>query len=165
MIVRKIMLEDAEQFSQLLLRIDASNTMMFEPGERKTSTEIEEKYIESIYFQRNSTIFVAEHNERLIGYITAIGGQLARKQHSAVVVCGIVEEYREQGICLQLFDSLVAWAHEADVIRLEAAIPESNQHALQLYKKVGFQTEGEKIDSLLINGELINEILLYKRID
>lgn len=165
MIVRKILLEDAEQFSQLLLRIDASNTMMFEPGERKTSTEIEEKYIESIYFQRNSTIFVAEYNERLIGYITAIGGQLARRQHSAEVVCGVIEEYREQGICLQLFESLFAWAKEADVIRLEATIPESNEHALQLYQKVGFQTEGEKIDSLLIDGKLINEILLYKQIE
>ena len=164
MIVRPIRLEDAEQFVQLVLRIDASGLMEYEPGERKTSKDLKEQKIESILFQRNSTILVAEVNERLIGYVIAEGNQLKRRAHSAKLTCGIIDEFRSKGICTLLFDEIMNWAKDVGITRLETSIAEINSNALDLFQKVGFQIEGKKIRSFYMNGELVDEILLAKLI-
>ncbi|MFK4998454.1 GNAT family N-acetyltransferase [Bacillus sp. N9] len=108
MIIRQIKLEDAEQFANLLVSIDASNMMLYDPGERKTSQEQEEKRIEAILLQGNSTIIVAEQNDRLIGYVIIFGGTSNRNRHSAYIVCGVLEDYRGQGIAVMLFEEAFA---------------------------------------------------------
>ncbi|MFK4998455.1 GNAT family N-acetyltransferase [Bacillus sp. N9] len=37
-----------------------------------------------------------------------------------------------------------------------------NERATKLYKKLGFEVEGEKVQSLVINGQPVNELYLYK---
>lgn len=159
--IRHIRLEDAEQFANLLTSVDASNMMLFEPGERRTSIDQEEKRIESILMQSNSTIMVADDNGILAGYVAVHGGQGSRNRHSAHLVVGVREQYRGQGIATRMIKEVFRWAKEAGLDRLGLTVIKDNDRALNLYKKLGFQTEGEKIHSLMINGQPVNEYYLY----
>lgn len=160
--IRHIRLEDAEQFAHLLVSVDASNMMLFEPGERKTSTEQEEKRIEMFLMQKNSTIIVAEEDERLIGYLMLIGGHTSRNEHSARIITGITEEFRGKGIASKMFQEAFRWAKQIGITRLGLTVIKHNEKAYKLYKKLGFEVEGERVHSLLLNGEPVNEWYLYK---
>lgn len=51
---------------------------------------------------------------------------------------------------------------EIEISRLELTVIKDNIKAFNLYRKMGFILEGEKVHSLIINGEPVNEYYLYK---
>lgn len=162
--IRSIQLSDAESFVHLLTEIDDSGFMLFEPGERVTNKEKEEKRIARFLEDGRSTILVAVADEQLIGYMIAIGGSVNRKKHSAYLVLGVSEKYRGKGVASQLFNELFKWAKEKEFTRLELTVIKENEKAFQLYRKMGFVLEGEKVHSLIIDEKPVNEYYLYKLI-
>lgn len=84
-----------------------------------------------------------------MGFISAFGGTLKRNQHCAYLVLGILDEYQEQGIATKLFHRIFEWAKEAEISRLELTVMKDNIKAFNLYRKMGFVIEGEKVHSLM----------------
>ena len=117
-IIRSIEVNDAEGFVELSKKIDESNFMLFEAGERKTTPEQQRNSIERILSEKSSVFFVAESEEKLVGFIAAIGSDLKRNRHSAYLVLGILEEYQGQGIASKLFNQVFEWAKEVEITRL-----------------------------------------------
>ncbi|MEH7108516.1 GNAT family N-acetyltransferase, partial [Bacillus sp. JJ1764] len=131
--------------------------------ERKTTTEQQRKLLEHIKQQSNSTIFVAEQEKgKLVGYLIAIGGSVKRTKHSAYLVIGILEEYRGRGIGTSLFQQLEKWAINSNISRLELTVVTQNEAGVALYKKSGFEIEGIKRNSLVIDDEFYNEYFMSK---
>jgi RimJ/RimL family protein N-acetyltransferase len=162
MIIRPIEVRDAENFIDLIKIIDESGFMMYETGERKITVEQQRKIIEKLLSEKKSIIFVAEAERKLAGYIAAIGGNLKRNQHSAYLVLGVSEEHQGLGIATNLFHLVFEWAKVVGISRLGLTVIKDNIKAIHLYKKMGFILEGEKVHSLIINGEPVNEYYLYK---
>ncbi|MFJ7975968.1 N-acetyltransferase family protein [Peribacillus sp. JNUCC 23] len=160
--IRPIEVRDAEGFIELSKRIDDSHFMLFEPGERKTTREQQIKSIERILSEKKSIIFVVERENKLVGFIAAFGGNVKRNQHSAYLVLGVLEEFQGQGIASKLFNRVFEWARENELSRLGLTVIKDNSKAFNLYRKMGFILEGEKVHSLIINGEPVNEYYLYK---
>lgn len=162
MIIRKIQVNDSEGFVELCKKIDESDVMLFDPGERNTTSEQQRKSIERILSEKRSVFFVAESEEKLVGFIAAIGSDLKRNRHSAYLVLGVLDEYQGQGIASKLFNRVFEWAKETEITRLELTVIKDNLKAFNLYRKMGFVLEGEKVNSLVINGQFVNEYYLYK---
>ena len=118
--------------------------------------------IEQMLAQANSTILVAEHDERLIGFIEAIGGPFQRTHHCAHIVIGILQRYTGKGIGTQLFIALEAWARRQGLHRLELTVMEQNQAGLALYKKRGFVIEGRLRDSVYVDGKYVDMYSMAK---
>ncbi|MFT4415954.1 N-acetyltransferase family protein [Fredinandcohnia humi] len=164
MVVRKIEVSDAAAFLELSNHVDKSGYMLYEEGERKTTPNQQEKMIERVLSEPNSMIFVAVDEGKLIGYICAFGGSVIRNKHSAYLVLGVHNGYRGKGVATMLFDRLFTWAQEVGITRLELTVITDNVKAFNLYRKMGFVLEGEKVHSLMINGVPTNEYYLYKLI-
>ncbi|MGX1983220.1 MULTISPECIES: GNAT family N-acetyltransferase [Bacillaceae] len=163
MIIREARLEDAQQLANLIQQVEnESEFMLFEPGERKLTPEKQRTMIENISKQKNSTIFVAEDYEKLVGYLMAFGGNAKRNRHSAYLVIGILKEHRGKGIGTKLFRKLESWARERNIHRLELTVMTQNQAGIALYKKMGFEIEGTKKHSLLVNGLFMDEYYMAK---
>ncbi|NRD78592.1 GNAT family N-acetyltransferase [Bacillus sp. BRMEA1] len=164
MIIREIKPEDAENFINLIKQVETeANFMLMESGERKTTAEQQSKQLERIEQQSNSTIFIAEQEDgKLVGYLIAIGGSVKRTKHSAYLVIGILKEYRGQRIGTTLFQSLEEWAIRQNISRLELTVVTQNEAGIALYKKSGFEIEGTKRNSLIINGTPYNEYYMSK---
>ena len=162
MLIRIAESDDAKQLVNLLEQVENSNFMLFEPGERKISIEQQRKRIESINEEGSSTIMVAEDNGLLVGYLFAIGGNPSRAKHAVYLVIGIAENSRGKGVGTQLFIKLEEWAKSKGVHRLELTVMIHNKAGIALYKKMGFDIEGTKRHSLMIDGKYIDEYYMSK---
>lgn len=165
MIIREIRINDANSFTTLIKEVESNaDFMLMGDGERKTNPEQQEKLLERFEKQPNSTILVAEDNNKLIGYLIAIGGTAKRTKHTAQLVIGILKEYRGMGIGTKLFNFVTEWAEKQGLSRLELTVVKDNLAGVELYKKCGFEIEGTKRKSIIINDEFFDEYYMSKLI-
>ena len=164
MIVRQAEEKDAKQFLELLCEIDASNNMLFNPGERKTTVEQQRKIIQDFKNDPRSAFLVAENEGDLIGYIGLVAGNLQRISHIGRIVIGVSKKARGKGIGTKLFEEVFKWIEGKHFSRLELTVIERNTAAINLYEKVGFIKEGKRIESLIIDDKFVDEWSMYKNV-
>jgi RimJ/RimL family protein N-acetyltransferase len=163
MVIREIHTEDAEELMNLIKEVEThSEFMLMEPGERQTSEEQQRRMIERIQKQESAVILGAENDGRLIGYMMAIGGSARRTRHSAYLVIAILKDFRGQGVGTSLFQTVEKWADKHRISRLELTAVTQNTAGIALYQKSGFEIEGTKRNSLIINGEFHDEYYMSK---
>lgn len=161
--VREAVLADATKLAELIQHVESSaEYMLWEAGERTIKPESQQKMIERLQETENSTILVAEHDGKLLGYLFAIGGNARKNRHAVYIVIGIHEHSRGRGIGTLLFQELDLWAKRQGVHRLELTVVKKNTAGLSLYQKAGFEIEGTKKDSLYINGQYVDEYYMAK---
>lgn len=162
-LIREICVDDAESYLKLKHKLDAETKfMLLEPGERTTSLEDQKKQIAEMLTNSNQMTFVAENDGLLVGYLSAQGGLYKRNKHNAYIVVGILQEYAGQGIGTSLFDVTEHWAREHAIHRLELTVMKHNEAGLRLYKKRGFEIEGELVHSLFIDDKYIDQYTMAK---
>ena len=161
--IRTIKETDAEEFLRLCKKIDAETQfMMFEPDERPTTLEEQRDEIRDILSRDNQTILVALKDDQLVGYIAGYGGRYKRNRQTVYIITGILQVFTSQGIGTRLFQELEQWAREKRIHRLELSVMVHNEAALSLYGKMGFEIEGRKKHSLLINNTHVDEYWMAK---
>lgn len=84
--------------------------------------------------------YVAEDEEKLIGY-ASIGLIIPDAE---ILNIAVDEKYRRQGIGEMLFDTLMNCAYKKEVSDLFLEVRESNEPALELYSKKGFNVLGRR---------------------
>lgn len=161
--IREITENDAAAFLALCKTIDEeTDFMLFERNERNLTIEKQIAMIQTFLSSPNSTIFVAEKDNELVGYILARGGTVHRNKHSVYLAIGVLQHYAGQGIGKQLFHTVEQWAREKELLRLELKVMTHNERAIALYKKCGFVIEGEAVHGVIVNGEPKNEFFMAK---
>ncbi|WP_108671346.1 GNAT family N-acetyltransferase [Peribacillus acanthi] len=160
--IREVRISDAGELLALMKTVEMSNFMLFGPGERKTSEEAFRKHQSKLQEDTHSQIFVGENHGELVGYMFILGNTTARNRHSAYFVIGVKESERGLGIGRQLFNEADLWADKNGIHRLELTVLTHNERALSLYKKMGFEIEGTKRDSLFIDGMYRDEYYMSK---
>ena len=160
--IRKIKMEDANSYLEMLLNLDnETKFMMFEPGERPTDINIVKNTIKQS-IDGEDLLLVATDDEDIVGFLSAQRGTQNRIRHSAYIVVGIREKFRGIGIGSKLFSTLDIWAKENNIIRLELSVICSNDIARRLYEKNGFEIEGIKKNSMIIDGKYVDEYYMAK---
>lgn len=162
--LRKLIPEDAEELLRLQHQLDQeSKFMLMEPDERQSSLNQVKEMIESFASADTSILIGAEVDSHLIGFMSVRGGSVRRNRHSAYIVIGILRQYQGQGIGTGLFKELDAWARNTEKIaRLELTVMTHNELAKSLYIKNGFEIEGTKRKSLVIDGQWVDEYYMSK---
>jgi RimJ/RimL family protein N-acetyltransferase len=135
--------------------------MMLEPGERQKDLSMVENVIRQS-IPGSSLLLFAEEDEEIVGFLSAQRGRYNRLKHSAYLVVGIRKAFQGKGIGTQLFAELDAWAKENQLKRLELTVMCPNQAATHLYEKAGFEIEGIKKYSMLVDGEYVDEYYMAK---
>ena len=159
---RKLVKTDAERFWEMMNQLDhETKYMLYEPGERtKNITRIESLIENSV--EGDDFLLVAEEDNKIVGYISAQKGGLNRIAHSAYIVVGILQNYRGKGIGTEFFKQLDNWAEEKKITRLELTVICENEVAKHLYEKSGFEIEGIKRKSVLVDGIYLDEFYMAK---
>lgn len=160
--IRKIQMKDTNNYLSMLLNLDnETKFMMFEPGERSTDINIVKNIIEKS-INGDNLVLVATDDEGIIGFLSAQRGIPKRIKHTAYIIVGIREAFRGKGIGSKLFSELDIWARENKVTRLELSVICSNNIAKHLYEKNGFQTEGVKKNTMIIDDKYVDEFSMAK---
>ena len=108
------------------------------------------------------TVFIAEDEAALVGYILVLGNPYKKKLHAVELVLGVLEEYRGHGIGKKLIAAAESWAKGHNIHRIELTVNPRNSIALELYKKLGFEIEGLKRHTTLTNGEFQDDYVMAK---
>lgn len=162
MIIRKIEERDANNYLNMLKRLDSeTKNMMFEPDERKTTLDEVQKWINNIS-NSEKLILVVEDAEDIVGFLSTERGFANRIKHSAYIVVGILNSYQGKGLGTKLFEKMEEWARENKITRLELTVMTHNEGGVKLYEKMGFKKEGLKERSLLVDGKCVDEYYMAK---
>ena len=160
--IKKLTSADSFGFLNLLLTLDnETKFMMLEPNERNVSSEDMTLRLSKID-ETNSVLFGAFDDGNLVGYVNVLRGDANRIRHSAYIAMGILLSYTGQGIGKLLLNKVDEWARKYGVTRLELTVMAHNEKAIKLYEKMGFNKEGIKKNSILIDGNYIDEYYMGK---
>lgn len=164
MVIREIKMGDADSFWQMQYELDKETKyMMYEPNERTKNLNRIQNLIKNA-LDSNDLLLVAEDEKEIIGFLSAQRGVPNRIKHTAYIVVGIRNAYQGKGIGSELFKKLDMWATQNAVTRLELTVMCPNKAAKHLYEKNGFTIEGTKKNSMLVDGEYIDEYYMAKLI-
>jgi RimJ/RimL family protein N-acetyltransferase len=164
--IRTITEADIPAYYALSLKLDEETSFrLYEPGERIGG--IESFSTETAAFLKNpySNIFLAEEDERLIGYLQAIGRTQRRIRHVVSINVAILQEYTGKGLGGKLFGALEKWAMQTGIKRLDLSVMVNNIPAQKLYERLGFVREGIKHGSIFVGGEFSDEYYMCKWLD
>lgn len=105
--------------------------------------------------------FVAVEEGRVVGWCDAIPDRdTFGKAHVAYLGMGILREYRGRGLGLRLLTDVLEATRRLGLEKVELAVYASNAVALSLYRKLGFEVEGVKRRSRLVDGEYDDVVLM-----
>jgi len=162
-LIKEIDMVDAPLFIELCKVLDEdSSFMLLEPGERNTSLEEQQRFIENAQRNGDKNIFLAVSEGRLVGFLYINQGEFMRNKHSASLVVGVLSDFQRNGIGGALIDEAECWARRNSVSRLELKVMSHNNAAISLYKNKGFEIEGCYRNSLLVNGFFVDENAMAK---
>ncbi len=160
--VRKAESRDAAQIVQVIKNAEDSGYMMFNPGEREISGELFAKFIDVLNTNEKSGVFIACEEHQVLGYLIVQNENPQRVSHRAYMVAGVHSDSRGKGVGKALFSHVISWAKSVRLHRLELTVIAENASAVALYQKMGFEIEGVKRDSLLVNDGYVDEYYMAK---
>lgn len=161
--IRTATVDDAGAFLEHCLTLDnETRFMMLEPGERTTKVEEQAQRIRRICAAENQTLILAVEDNKVVGHVLGLGGRYRRNSRTAHVVVGVLGECSGRGIATQILSKLEHWAKGIGIRRLELTVMSHNERAVGLYKKIGFEVEGLRKDSLYVDGRYVDEYSVAK---
>ncbi|MFP3356362.1 GNAT family N-acetyltransferase [Planococcus sp. SIMBA_143] len=160
--IRKAESRDAAQIVQVIKNAEDSGYMMFNPGEREISGESFAKFIDVLNTNEKSGVFIACEEHQVLGYLIVQNENPQRVSHRAYMVAGVHSDSRGKGVGKALFSHVISWAKSVRLHRLELTVIAENASAVALYQKMGFEIEGVKRDSLLVNDGYVDEYYMAK---
>ena len=134
--------------------------MLWEPGEFKDTSEDERARIARLSSIPNSLCLVAQSGMQLVGFLNAMGGQVNRQRHSAILALAVLRAHWGSGVATALLAEALAWSKQAGVTRVELTVHTTNIRAIAVYLRAGFQVEGTRRRSLLVSGRYVDEYLM-----
>ena len=165
--VRSAVQTDAEQLSEIRVQIDGETENM--------DREAGEGFIDKIGFQKiiktdseemKNLFLVAEVHNRIVGFSRCEGSNLKRLSHKVEFGVCILKEFWGYGMGKSLLQQSIQWADENEVKKISLQVLETNEKAIQLYKKLGLEVEGIlKNDKKLSDGKYYNTVVMGRFTD
>lgn len=99
----------------------------------------------------------AQNNEHIVGNLALMLSTQDRQRHSASLGMAVKEGFQGQGIGSALMSTAIDLADNwLNLHRLELTVYTDNEPAIGLYKKFGFEIEGEARDFAFRDGAYVN---------
>ncbi|PLT28120.1 GNAT family N-acetyltransferase [Peribacillus deserti] len=161
-IIRSAQEGDAKELSQLRVKIDGeTENLDREPGEGFIDEYGFRELIRNDTEDSRNLFLIAEVNGKLAGFSRCEGNSFKRFSHKAEFGIGIQKDYWGLGIGKQMLQTSIDWAEANGIKKITLAVLETNEKAIALYRRYGFEIEGVlKKDKRLSDGNYYNTILM-----
>ncbi|KKK38869.1 GNAT family acetyltransferase [Mesobacillus campisalis] len=161
-ILRSAEEEDARCLSEVRLQIDGeTENMDREKGEAYIDEAGFKQLISEDTESARSLFLVAEVNGRIAGFARCEGSSLKRLAHKVEFGICVLKEFWGYGIGQNLLREAILWADGSGIKKISLSVLETNEKAIKLYQKHGFETEGIlRKDKLLSDGRYYNTVVM-----
>ncbi|GFP74499.1 GNAT family N-acetyltransferase [Clostridium fungisolvens] len=120
-----------------------------------------ENYIEGVYKEENSIIFLATIEDKIVGIASINSNQKARTKHVGVLGIVVAKDFCGLGLGSKIIEHLIKWAKENKVTKkITLVTREDNTNAIRLYEKFGFEVEGLMKADNYIDGVYYNTLMM-----
>lgn len=124
-------------------------------------SELTEKAIVQTIESPHSIYLVAEHEGQIIGHAFLESHTLQTLRHIADLNIAVHLGWQRKGIGRKLIEQLIERAKNTAVIeKIELNVRCSNEPAISLYKKLGFQEEGRLKNRLKVKDGYIDDLIM-----
>ena len=162
-IIRTIEASDAKSFIQLQEEIFSETEFMYNiPNELELTVQQLRKNQSHWKRLKNRTILICIVDGAFAGYAMIHGYKHSKVKHAAAVHLAVKVEHQRQGIGQTLMEEVENWSKERAITRLELSVMTHNHHAIHLFEKMGYQHEGKRNQSVMINNSFFDEYILSK---
>ncbi len=96
--------------------------------------------------------FVGLDGDRVVGWCDIRRQPFEGFAHGGVLGMGLLSEFRGRGLGKRLLEEAIRAASEIGLTRIELEVLSSNEAALRLYRRCGFQEEGVKCRARILDG-------------
>ncbi|PEC22107.1 GNAT family N-acetyltransferase [Bacillus cereus] len=153
---------DANQLSKIRIQIDGeTENMDREAGEGFIDTKGFKEIIKTDNEKMKNLFLIAEAHNRIVGFSRCEGSDLKRLSHKVEFGVCILKEFWGYEIGKNLLQQSINWADENEVKKISLQVLETNEKAINLYKKLGFEVEGVlKNDKRLSDGKYYNTVVM-----
>ncbi|MEN1969209.1 GNAT family N-acetyltransferase [Lentibacillus sp. N15] len=163
-IIRSAKEEDAKALSEIRVQIDGeTENMDREKGEAYIDEPGFRQIIKDDAECETNLFLVAVVNKRLAGFSRCEGNKLKRSLHKVEFGVCVLKEYWGHGIGKNLLKESIHWAESNKIKKITLNVIETNDKAIELYKRYGFEVEGIlRKDKILSDGNYYNTIVMGK---
>jgi ribosomal protein S18 acetylase RimI-like enzyme len=110
-------------------------------------------------------LVAATPRDEVVGWCDITGTPMEGFTHCGHVGMGVRSDYRGRGLGTTLLRAALDRAREKGLERIELEVFASNTPAVELYKKLGFVTEGVKKNARKIDGAYDDVVLMALALD
>ncbi|WP_121604148.1 GNAT family N-acetyltransferase [Virgibacillus sp. Bac332] len=161
-IVRSAIENDAIKLSEVRLQIDGeTENLDREKGEAYIDESGFKRIIKDDTESTTNLFLVAEVDERIVSFSRCEGNKLKRTAHKVEFGVCVLKEFWGYGIGKNLLKESIHWADSNGIKKITLNVLETNEKAIALYKKYGFEVEGIlKKDQVLSDRNYYNTVLM-----
>lgn len=137
---------DAKGIAEVIQHLECeTDSIEFDAAIHDYSLEQIGNNLDLIKASPTNFILVAKYGEKPIGIVTII--ETDEQKHSAELGVGVLKKYWHNGIGTVLVDEALYWSTNFSwLTEIWLDVLETNQYAVRLYKKIGFQIKKSSID-------------------
>jgi GNAT superfamily N-acetyltransferase len=155
-VIREAAAEDYEVLCELFDEVDALHRdNLPRIFQKPTGPVWEQEYYRRLITDEKVGLFVAEVNERLVGFVHAVIRDtpaipiLVPRRYAIVDSIGVRLDFRGGGIGRMLMHRIHDWATVKGAIAIELNVHEFNRGAISFYQGLGYDTVSQKMSKLL----------------
>jgi RimJ/RimL family protein N-acetyltransferase len=113
-----------------------------------------------------ATIFLAEHEGKLIGMTGITRGGSPKTRHGAWIWgVYVTPEWRGLRIGEELINSCCTWAKARKILLIKLGVAATNKSAIRCYERCGFVTYGAEPRAIFYEGKFYDEFLMSCSLD
>ncbi|WP_459502919.1 N-acetyltransferase family protein [Bacillus sp. C1] len=160
--IRSALHQDAKALSKLRVQIDGeTENMDREPGEAFIDVSGFEEMIKTDTESARNLFLVAVVDEQIVGFSRCEGVYVKRFSHKIEFGVCVLKEFWGYGIGKNLLKESIHWADANGIKKIALHVLETNEKAIALYTKLGFEVEGIlKNDKKLADGKYYHTVMM-----
>ena len=160
--------EDAARLRALRLEALLDAPVAFAADYERTAAEPVERWVQRIneYAQgKQSVIYVAEAEGKLIGMTGLVRGHWQKTEHGGVIWGVYVQPaWRGMHIAEALIEACIAWGRELGMTVVKLGVVTSNAAAIRCYLRCGFTVYGIDPQAICYNNVMYDELLMARKV-
>jgi RimJ/RimL family protein N-acetyltransferase len=166
-LIREANPADAMQFRELRLEALRDSPIEFSADYEKNINQPPKYWEEFLTMEADeSTIFLAEHDSKLIGMTGIRRGRSPKTRHSTLIWGVYVQpQWRGLHIAEELINSCLTWAKARNIVITKLGVGTVNQSAIRCYERCGFKTYGTEPRAGFYEGKYYDAYLMYCPLD